>query len=184
MNMEELFKMIGKVRGIKRVELLNKCSDRFYMFLKNNQYTTFNKSLLKAQFPNDLKPTAFKTQLKQILDILLVSGRIEVSRVAKSGKLFLRQKPLYCNDNESYFLMMKSNGYKVSYYNMGYDKVKRCPKRTFIKTLDCNITPTFNFDIAIKTSNKAVKRQAVYSNSVLSIGLSRNNYNINVFKVN
>jgi len=180
--MRDLFNKLLGVRGAKREQILSQCANRFYFFLKNNGYTRFNKMLLKANLPDEMTTRTQQRTIKAILEQLLSEGKISVNSFNKVGNVFYRLKPLFCCDSGSYGVMMAKNGYKVGYYNY-VKKPSQAPLRVKIGELHINETPLFNFDVAVKQSNKPRDKQKVLTSSALSIAKCRNNYKVKIFNV-
>ena len=159
-------------------------------FFKQTGIKQFNRSLILSFFEKDFYPLSTESRhTKNILSTMKEKGIITDGEKVRIGKQ-RRTYELKSKDFESYFALMKDNGYSVVNYFKFYCDSDGIPRRRKVGTsringlpVDKNGEAVEDFDLCLLKQTIPRRKQGVYSYGNKSIAVEKRAYKVKCFKV-
>jgi len=168
----------------------NLIASMFNRYFNQTRLNNFKRSLIISFFPSGFyRPTTEKRHIKNIIDTLKEKNIIvedKISKITKQRRVY----ELKSKDYDSYFFMMRANGYKkINYYEHYADK-DGIPRKRVIATSNINGLPidkngdsVEDFDSLSLCQTIARHKQGVNAYTFKSIADEKREYFVKGFRV-
>lgn len=165
-------------------------ASRITRYLKQTKIKQFNRGLILSFFPSGYFPTTTTNRhIKAIIQTLKQRGIIDDEQLNKTT-LQRRVYELKSRDFESYFALMKNNGFNIVEYFVFYQDKNGIPRRRKVGQskinglpVDKNGLPVDKYDISVLKQTIPRRKQGVYSYGNKSIANEKRVYSVKGYKV-